>query len=314
MWDLVSGREVMAASTYAPPRMPSGSYGDVVSPIVALSPDGRLLATVGTDGSLRMWEVSTGAQVWALAPGETDPVAVFSSAYAAYFSPDGTGLLVCSWPEAPRVLDVATGETMIFPTGTGGFRCDHTAFSADGSRVAFSLARDDSDLFEVWDLRSRRRVASAPYPEVVFGATNVGALSPDGRVLAMVEGREQKVVVVREVDTLAPLVTLKLRARVRQVWFSPDSRRIVTTSDGAARVWNANTGELIFTSLDEPSDLDFAFLSSDGSRIVLFYTDGRILVHAIAFEDVLEIAKGRVTRSLTDVECRTYLHVPTCPT
>lgn len=79
-------------------------------------------------------------------------------------------------------------------------------------------------------------------------------------------------------------------------------------------MWNANTGELILTSLDEASDLDFAFLSSDGSRIVLFYTDGRILVHAIAFEDVLEIAKGRVTRSLTDEECRTYLHVPTCPT
>ena len=116
-------------------------------------------------------------------------------------------------------------------------------------------------------------------------------------------------------DTLAPLVTLKHRARVRQVWFSPDGTRIVTSSDdGAARVWNSNTGELIFTSLDEPSALDFAFSSSDGSRIVLFYSDGRILVHAIAFEDVLEIAKGRVTRSLTDVECRAYLHVPTCPT
>ena len=145
VWDLVSGREVMAASTHAPPRIPAGSYGADVSPIVALSPDGRLLATVGTDGSLRMWEVSTGAQVWALAPGETDPVAAFSSTYAAYFSPDGTGLLVCSWPAAPRVLDVATGETMISPSGTGGFRCDHTAFSADGSRIAFSLTRGGSD-------------------------------------------------------------------------------------------------------------------------------------------------------------------------
>ncbi len=133
-----------------------------------------------------MWEVSTGAQVWALAPGETDPVAAFSSTYAAYFSPDGTGLLVCPWPAAPRVLDVATGETMISPSGTGGFPCDHTAFSADGSRVAFSLARSASDVVEVWDLRTRRRVASAPYPEIGFGATNVGALSPDGRVLAVV--------------------------------------------------------------------------------------------------------------------------------
>jgi WD40 repeat protein len=304
----------MAASTYAPPRIPASRYGFAVSPIVALSPDGRLLATVGTDESIRMWEVSTGAQAWVLA-GETDPIAAFSSTYAAYFSPDGTGLLVCSLQAAPRVLDVATGETMISPSGTGGFRCDHTAFSADGSRVAFSLTRGDSDLVEVWDLRSRRRVASAPYPEIGFGETDVGALSPDGRVLAVVGGPEQNVVLLRDADTLAPLVTLKRRARVRQLWFSPDSTRIVTSSDdGAAQVWNAHTGELIFTSLDEPSDVEFAFIGSDGSKIVLLYSDGRILVHAIAFDDVLEIAKGRVTRSLTDAECRTYLHVPACPT
>jgi DNA-binding SARP family transcriptional activator/WD40 repeat protein len=315
VWDLVSGREVMAAPTYAPSRGPAVSHGLGVSPIVALSPDGRLLATVGTDGSLRMREVSTGAQVWALAPGETDPVGAFSSTYAAYFSPDGTGLLVCSRPGAPRVLDVATGKTMISPSGAGGFWCDHTAFSADGSRVAFFLTRGDSDLIEVWDLRSRRRVASAPYPEVGLGAPGVGALSPDGRVLAVVGGPEQNVVSLRDADTLAPLVTLQHRARVRQVWFSPDGTRIVTTnSDGAARVWNAHTGELIFTSLDEPSEVAFAFFGSDRSKIMLLYSDGRILVHAIAFDDVLEIAKGRVTRSLTDAECRTYLHVPACPT
>jgi hypothetical protein len=48
--------------------------------------------------------------------------------------------------------------------------------------------------------------------------------------------------------------------------------------------------------------------------IALLYSDGRIVVHAIALEDVIEIAKGRVTRSLTDAECRRYLHVQTCPT
>jgi WD40 repeat protein len=52
----------------------------------------------------------------------------------------------------------------------------------------------------------------------------------------MVEGPEQKVVVLRDADTLAPLVTLKRGAPVRQVWFSPDGTRIVTSSDdGAAR-------------------------------------------------------------------------------
>jgi len=76
---------------------------------VVLSPDGRLLATVGSDDSLRVWEVPTGARVWALAPEAgrhtINPV----------FSPDGTRLLVCSWLEPPRVVEIATGETIISP-------------------------------------------------------------------------------------------------------------------------------------------------------------------------------------------------------
>jgi hypothetical protein len=34
---------------------------------------------------------------------------------------------------------------------------------------------------------------------------------------------------------------------------------------------------------------------------------------AIALDDVIEIARARITRGFTDEECRTYLHVPTCP-
>ena len=33
----------------------------------------------------------------------------------------------------------------------------------------------------------------------------------------------------------------------------------------------------------------------------------------IALDDVIEIARARVTRGFTKEECRTYLHVSTCP-
>ena len=88
---------------------------------------------------------------------------------------------------------------------------------------------------------------------------------------------------------------------------------MTSSDDGAGRIWNAQTGKLIFTSPDEPSDQLGAVFSQDGARIAVFYSDGRILVHAITSNEVLEIAKGRVTRSLTDAECRTYLHLPVCP-
>jgi DNA-binding SARP family transcriptional activator/WD40 repeat protein len=310
VWDLDSGREVMTASTHAGPRILAGSFGADISPIVALSPDGRLLSTVGSDRFLRMWDVSTGAQVWALAP-ETDTP--FVSMFHPFFSPDGTRLLVCTWPAPPRVLDAATGETMVSPGDGPG--CGLPS-GADGSRIAFVVIRGGSQRVEVWDLRQRTRVAAAPFAEISPGTfTGVGTLSPDGRVLAVVGGPAQNVVLLRDADTLAPLDTLEHRVRVFQVTFSTDGTRIVTSSDdGMVRVWNTETGELIFTTPDEPSELEGAVFSQDGSRIAAVYSDGRILVHAIAFHDVLEIAKSRVTRSLTDAECRTYLHIPACST
>jgi len=48
------------------------------------------------------------------------------------------------------------------------------------------------------------------------------------------------------------------------------------------------------------------------SRWTRLYADGTILVQPIAVEDVVEIAKARLTRSFTDEECRTYLHLPEC--
>jgi WD40 repeat protein len=299
----------MTVSTYSPPGGVAGNAADV-SPIVALSPDGRLLATVGSDRFLRMWEVSTGAQVWALAQGPPFRVDAFHPS----FSPDGTRLLMCPWPAPPRLVDVATGETMVSPGDGPGCALP---FSADGFRIAFALFRAGSDRVEVWDLRQPTRVAAAPYAEISSGGSfaGVGALSPDGSVFAVAGGLVQNVVLLWDADTLAPLDTLEHRVRVFQVAYSMDGTRILTSSDdGAVRIWNAQTGRLIFTSPDEPSDLLGAVFSQDGSRIAVFYSDGRILVQAITFGDVLEIAKGRVTRSLTDTECREYLHVPSCPT
>ena len=73
--------------------------------------------------------------------------------------------------------------------------------------------------------------------------------------------------------------------------------------------------KLIFTSLDETSDLKGAAFSQDGSRIALFYSDGRILVRAIAFDDVLEIAKGvSRARSRTPSAACTSTHQRAGPT
>jgi hypothetical protein len=41
--------------------------------------------------------------------------------------------------------------------------------------------------------------------------------------------------------------------------------------------------------------------------------DGIVRIWALEIADLLEIARRELTRSLTEEECRRYLHVDTCP-
>ena len=41
--------------------------------------------------------------------------------------------------------------------------------------------------------------------------------------------------------------------------------------------------------------------------------DDSVRVWALDIDDLIEIARQNITRSLTDEECRAYLHVESCP-
>ncbi len=255
-----------------------GRFGEALSPQVALSPDGRLLATGASHETVRIWDIATGQKVSkdrTCKPGIGEFCWPFRPDVLT-FSPDGTRLFSAfPW----RVEDVATGITSSLPPDR--FR---DAIIADGSRFVYTEG-------------GRIQVAFSPDGDVVaeFEGDDV-RLRPTGRPTdkgLMLEGH-----------------TLPIIAGA----FSADGRRLVTGSlDGTARVWNTSTGDLIFTSPVEPSDVAAVAFSPDGSRITTVYSDGRIIVHPIALGDAIELAQSRVTRGFTDEECRRYLHVPSCP-
>jgi DNA-binding transcriptional MerR regulator len=53
-------------------------------------------------------------------------------------------------------------------------------------------------------------------------------------------------------------------------------------------------------------------VSADGRLLATAGDDGTIRVYTLRVEDLLELARHRLTRGLTAEECQKYLHRETC--
>jgi DNA-binding SARP family transcriptional activator/WD40 repeat protein len=285
VWDLESGREVLTVPAFA--RLAAGQVGELVAPQVAISADERLLATGRVDGAIQLWEIATGRRLWTIRT-----------------RPDVEGVrLPCCYAPWLLLFD-SEGSHVFFDAGPGG-ASSNVAEVATGRALTWP-----EDRFWPAVLAEVPRVPSGP-GQPAF------AVRPNGYDMARLEGDHVRLV---HLDTLTerpadPIRILRGHTdRVAAATFSNDGNQLATGSfDGTARVWSLPSGRLVFTSPVESSDVEGVAFSEDGSRVAVVYSDGRIIVNAIALDDVIGIARARVTRGFTQAECRTYLHVSTCP-
>ncbi len=232
---------------------------------VALSTDGRLLATAGADGMVRLWDLIAGTQAMCLAR-HAGPVR------SVAFSPDGRLLATAGGTDAARLWDVTSGDLVRIVTP--GLARD-IVFSADGRLLvtagggtthAASMAAGTVDraawLWEVADGRSAGRV-----PGPIRHTTSV-AISPDGRLLATAGAGDD----VRLWDAATGMLAGALHRRVasaESVAFSPDGRLLATAGDGKpAKLWDVAARTLVRTATPWPA------------RAVAFSPDGRLLATA----------------------------------
>jgi WD40 repeat protein len=92
----------------------------------------------------------------------------------------------------------------------------------------------------------------------------------------------------------------------------PRGQRVVSCSfDGTVRIWDLKSGTELLTLEGGPGDINF---SSDGKLLAVdqIYEE-TVHIFALDLDLLIDLAQARVTRSLTDQECRQYLHLEECP-
>jgi WD40 repeat protein len=238
-----------------------GHLGDLWS--YALSPDGKLVASGGEDGTARIWDAATG-DLLVTCHGHTSKVLGVS------FSPDGTRLLSASSDGTVRQWAVATGREAEPPYDRHSGEVTVAVYSPDARWVA-SAGTDRT--VRMWEATGRRDVAVL---HGHTGAVNAVAFVPSGRGLASVSSRTRlgsapdDTIRGWEVDPRATLPVLRGHTSyVYPVAFSPDGHWIASGGwDNTLRLWDARTGEAACAPLDNGDLVKTLAFSPDGSRLV----------------------------------------------
>jgi WD40 repeat protein len=147
---------------------------------VAYSADGKLVATAGSDGTVRLWEPQTGKLLRALSDHGQE-VHIIRFAPARDRGPGAPLLLASASGQTIRLWDATTGRLVrSFPT-EGQVTC--LTFTEDGKRL-FTGPQLSS-----WDVESGRRL---PVPQLSARVSDI-ALAPDGHGLAVLCDRDGRV-------------------------------------------------------------------------------------------------------------------------
>ncbi len=218
VWEIASGKQIAEMKD-----MPDSVLG------IAISPDGKLVATAGRDRVARLWRAETGELASTLSGHQ-------SILEWVDFSPDGKMLASGSYDRTARLWEVESGREVAMLQGHSGDVMS-ARFSPDGKTVATA---GQGGIVRLWNVDSHEQIAMLEPEAAIRDAQSTilsMACSPDGSTIA--SAHQDKTVRLRDARTgKLKRVLSEDDAEVSSVAFSPDSKILAVGScDNTVKLW-----------------------------------------------------------------------------
>jgi len=312
VWTMPEGRELFTLSAH------SGPAWDV-----AFSPDGLSLATAGADNTAKVWDLRTtlaspDSPARLVVTGGVTQRSSLSSQPGirqVAFSPNGAQLLTAGADGEVKLWDIATGkETSAFkfePTPYSARGVVSAAFSPDGKQLA-ALTEGPESLVRVWDIATGNKIFEASR-HVEMDANFALAYTPDGKSLA-VSGLNITLTVYDILSGKVADTISGYKSAIMGLGVSKDGSMLATShADGTVKVWNLATGEEIIDLSGNSTPVSSVIFSPDSKYLITSGFDGTARVYVLDLNELIMLGHSRVTRAVTEQECRQYLHMDSCP-
>jgi WD40 repeat protein len=238
LWDLRTGKRVQRCTGH-----------QAMVDCLALSPDGRYLASGAQDGTMRLWDLASGKELF---QGK-DNTLVGSVA----FSPNGKVLATLGGDSKLRLREVPNGKLL---HELGGHHVGAIAFSPDSQRVAVS----GQSPISVYEVATGKRVQQIQENGYAL------AFSRDGKTLAS-SGHDSTIRLWDLATGKEHLPAAGHQEKIRTLSVSGDGRFVATTGGGGGtrviRLWDARTGREVRQFRDRAAFLGSVALSADGKVV-----------------------------------------------